>query len=59
MADIAKTEQDVLLHAKQAEVQEQSLNAEVKKRLTLSATAGAGSAGGAFPALETGGSRTL
>ena len=32
MADIAKTEQDVLLHAKQAEVQEQSLNAEVKKK---------------------------
>lgn len=32
MADIAKTEQDVLLHAKQAEVQEQALNAEVKKK---------------------------
>ena len=32
MADIAKTEQSVLLHAKQAEVQEQALNAEVKKK---------------------------
>lgn len=32
MADIAKTEQDVLLHAKQAEVQEQALNAEIKKK---------------------------
>ncbi len=32
MADIAKTEQSVMLHAKQAEVQEQALNAEVKKK---------------------------
>lgn len=32
LADIAKTEQAVALHAKQAEVQEQSLNAEVKKK---------------------------
>ncbi|SDA23484.1 flotillin [Ruminococcus sp. YE71] len=32
MADIAKTEQSVLLHAKQAEVQEQALNAEIKKK---------------------------
>lgn len=32
LADIAKTEQSVALHAKQAEVQEQALNAEVKKK---------------------------
>lgn len=32
MADIAKTEQDVKLHAKQAEVQEQALNAQIKKK---------------------------
>ncbi|MBR1723429.1 MAG: flotillin family protein, partial [Ruminococcus sp.] len=32
MADIAKTEQSVKLHAKQAEVQEQALNAEIKKK---------------------------
>lgn len=32
MADIAKTEQAVILNAKQAEVKEQALNAEVKKK---------------------------
>ena len=32
MADIAKTEQAVILNAKQAEVKEQALNAEIKKK---------------------------
>jgi len=32
MADIAKAEQEVILNAKQAEVKEQALNAEVKKK---------------------------